>query len=89
MPVEERFGIGPNIVIGVQARPVENVTDLFLLGVRVAKTNIEEERHITVDFQLDGELYELELVFRDETLSGRDFLGRVKKKQNEDQQATG
>ncbi len=81
--IEERFGVGPGIIVGVQARPIENITDLFMLGVRVLKTNIEEERHVVVSFQVESDLFELQMVFRDETMSGKDFLGKTKKKNEE------
>lgn len=81
--IEERFGVGPGIVVGVQAKPIENITDLFVLGVRVLKTNIAEERHVVVSFQVESDLFELQMVFRDETLSAKDFLGKTKKKNEE------
>lgn len=83
MAVEERFGVGPGIIVGVQARPITGITDLFILGVRVLKTNIAEERHIVLDLQVDNDLFEMKMVFRDETLSARDFVGKVKKKNEE------
>jgi hypothetical protein len=80
MALSERFGLGQAIILGVQARPVENVTTLTVEGVKILNTNLEDERTGFVDIFLDGNFFELKFTFRDETLSHRTFTGAQKKK---------
>lgn len=78
----ERFGYGMNMAVGVQAEAMQNITEVFVVGVRVEQTGAEPERNIIVDLVVDGEAYELGLKFRDETFNERTLAGREKHRVN-------
>lgn len=83
MPLSERFGTGLGTTLGVQLRAIANISTIEVTGVIVQQTDIMPRRVARILFVIDGEGYQLDLHFEDETLDARDLLGKLKKKVNE------
>lgn len=78
MALQERFGYGIGTVLGVQAKPITGITDIEITGVLVRQTNLLPERLAIVTFDVDGESFQLELAFIDDTLDSNTITGRIK-----------
>lgn len=81
MAISELFGHGNGLSVGVQATPFLNVSAIDLIRVRVENTGSAAQRRIIVQFLVDGEAYELELLLTDDTYDARTLTGGSKEGQ--------
>ena len=78
MALQERFGYGTGTILGVQGRIISGITTLSITGVLLRQTNLAPERNAIVTFDVDGDSFELELIFIDDTLDSNTLTGGLK-----------
>lgn len=80
MSVSERFTAGMGTIMGVQAVPIDNITDLVVLESTIRQGNMLPARTGSVLLAVDGVLYVLEFDFIDESFDQRTLEGYSKRR---------
>ena len=81
VPIEERFSGLAGTVLGVQARSITGISTITLDGLRMFQVPAQSSsRAARLLLTIDGEQFELKVVFSDETLEARTLDGHLKKR---------
>src|SRR3990167_9764111 len=72
----QRFGAAVGTVLDVQALGIAGVTDIEVTGVKIIATASEPKRTAFVTLDIDGESYEIDLEFADESFNAVGLTGR-------------
>lgn len=72
----KRFGSAAGTVLEVQARGITGVTDIEVTGVKMTITASEPKRTAFITLDIDGESYEIDLEFTDESFNAVGITGK-------------
>ncbi len=78
MALSELFGSGHGLIVGIQIVPGAGVTDHTATSAVVLPVSTPHERNVILTFVINGESYELDCRFSDETYHTRDIDGTDK-----------
>ena len=82
MALAERFGAFQGTTLGVQMRAISGIATLAVDGVQMLQAMADEPtRAAFVTISVDGDQFELDCAFTDETLDKKTFLGHDKKRE--------
>lgn len=80
MAVPEAFTSGLGTILGVQARPVANITTIVINDMHITQTNLAPQRTGEVLLTIDSSVYIVRFQFTDESLDQRTLQGLPKKR---------
>lgn len=78
MALTELFGSNYGLICGVQGRIISGVTTLTITGISVNQSGTDGHKVIIVTFTADGNNFELNMEFWDETYQARTISGGAK-----------
>lgn len=65
----QRFGSASGTVLDVQATIVSGAASILVTGVKMTDTNTEPKRTAKITLDMDGDSYEVDLEFADESFN--------------------
>lgn len=80
MALVESFVSGMGTILGVQAVPIQNITDITIVEMRIVQDQSAAERKGAIRLLVDGVVYDLFFTLSEETYDNRTLEGARKRR---------